>query len=111
MIEQHTERRGHAFYPETFNGIPALYATEDVEAGDKVIYLHYFFGGWDWYVAEVSEQDGVAFGYTYNGTDSEWGYFSLVELESLLLPPYSGVVERDLGWVPVPAREVPKISA
>ena len=32
--------------------IPKLYETEDVPLKDKLIHLHFFIGGCDWYVAE-----------------------------------------------------------
>ncbi|MCK4347831.1 MAG: hypothetical protein KAW47_04365 [Thermoplasmatales archaeon] len=32
--------------------IPRLYETEGIEAKDKLIHLHFFVGGSDWYIAE-----------------------------------------------------------
>ena len=31
--------------------IPGLYETEGIPLKDKLIYLHFFIGGCDWYVA------------------------------------------------------------
>lgn len=42
--------------------IPKLYETEDIELKNKLIYLHFFIGGCDWYIAE------------YDGDDLFWGY-------------------------------------
>jgi len=36
--------------------IPRLYETEDIEVMEKLIYLHFFLGSSDWFVAEF---DGV----------------------------------------------------
>ena len=40
---------------ERLNRIPKLYATEDVPLKHKLIHLHFFLGGSDWY---ISEYDG-----------------------------------------------------
>lgn len=42
--------------------IPRLYETESVPVQDKLIYLHFFIGGSDWYVAEFEGED-TFFGY------------------------------------------------
>ncbi len=42
--------------------IPKLYETEGVALKDKLIYLHFFIGDCDWYIAE------------YDGEDLFWGY-------------------------------------
>jgi hypothetical protein len=38
--------------PEKLATIPRLYETENVPLKDKVIHLHFFIGGCDWYIAE-----------------------------------------------------------
>jgi hypothetical protein len=121
--------RGHAFAPpgQVLMGIPRLYATEDTPADDKTIWLHYFAGACNWYVAELSEAGDIAFGYANLGdpVNAEWGYIHLPELAELHLggdvhevrvmgddepvrllvrPPV--VVERDLYWTARPWREV-----
>jgi len=49
--------RGHSFYPadRLMERVPRLYATEEVDLEGKVVHLHYFVGGCDWYVMEVDE--------------------------------------------------------
>jgi len=37
--------------------IPKLYATEEVSIENKLIYLHFFIAGSDWYVAEFDNID------------------------------------------------------
>jgi hypothetical protein len=65
--------------------IPKLYATECVEAKDKLIHLHFFVGGSDWYIAEF-DGDDTFFGFAcLNGWKdcAEWGYISFKELREL----------------------------
>jgi hypothetical protein len=103
-------RRGHRFYPtaEEAAGIPRLYATEDQPTRDKVLHLHYFVGGCDWWIAEYDPLTGDGFGYACLGDpgNAEWGYASLVELEGVAVQRGLLVVERDLDWKPRAAREV-----
>lgn len=67
------------------NKIPLLYETEHIPTQDKLIYLHFFIGGSDWYVAEY-DGDDVLFGYVVLNDDldfAEWGYFSFSELKEI----------------------------
>lgn len=84
------------------NRIPGLYQTEHVPVEDKLIYMHFFIGGCDWYAAEYDGED-LFFGYAILNADldnAEWGYFSFSELQSINV---SGIeVDRDLHWQPVP---------
>ena len=73
--------------------IPRLYENENIPAEDKIIHLHFFIGGCDWYVAEF-DGDDTFFGYVViNGdqANAEWGYFSFSELMGVKL----GMVEVD----------------
>jgi hypothetical protein len=110
--EKHRQLRGHRFYPTAAecDSIPTLSATEEVAMADKVVHLHYFVGGCDWWVVELDEESALAFGYACLGPaiDAEWGYFSLVELEDIVAEHVASVpmyVERDLHWRPRPASE------
>lgn len=65
--------------------IPKLYATEKVPLQDKLIHLHFFIAGSDWYVCEFDGQD-LFWGYAILNGDyemAEWGYFSFSELREL----------------------------
>ena len=105
-VDESEGARGHSFFPaeRVMDQIPRLYATEDVELEDKIVHLHYFVGGCDWYVMELDENRRRAFGYVNlnDEQNAELGYFDMIELESLLLSPhgYPVVVERDLEWTP-----------
>jgi len=80
--------------------LPELYATEGIETGDKMILCHFFLvdGGFDWYAVEYDPKEKMFFGFVKT-LESEWGYFSLAQLEEargkMGLP-----VERDLYFTP-----------
>jgi hypothetical protein len=124
LPEPHRDWRGHNFWPsaEQLGRIPALYGTEKTRARDKVVHLHYFVGGSDWWLVELDLEDRIGFGYvrlSAHPDGAEWGYVDLAELAGIFIPPgfMPGVgaatvirppliVERDLGWQPRPAGEV-----
>jgi len=90
--------------------IPKLYATEKIPLKDKIIHLHLFIGGSDWYIAEY-DGDDLFWGFAILNQDSEmaeWGYCSFKELRSIK----AGFLEidNDLHWQPKPAREIEKIK-
>jgi hypothetical protein len=90
--------------------IPKLYETENIPLKDKIIHMHFFIGGCDWYIAEY-DGDDLFWGYAILNGDTEnaeWGYISLKELKDLNV---CGIeVDRNLYWKIRPAREIPKIT-
>jgi hypothetical protein len=65
--------------------VPKLYATEDIPLKNKLIHLHFFIGGCDWYIAEY-DGDDLFWGFAcLNGDlqNAEWGYVSFTELKAL----------------------------
>lgn len=73
--------------------IPRLYVTENIPLQDKLLYLHFFIGGSDWYVTEFDGND-MFFGYVVLNGDlhcAEWGYFSFSELKEI----------RVAGWLEI----------
>ncbi|WP_035275626.1 DUF2958 domain-containing protein [Desulfogranum japonicum] len=65
--------------------IPWLYDTDHIPAQDKLIYLHFFIGNCDWYIAEFDGKD-TFFGYAVLNGDidcAEWGYISFSELKEI----------------------------
>ncbi len=42
---------------EQLAAIPRLYETEHVDLKDKLIHLHFFLGGCDWYAVEFDGSD------------------------------------------------------
>ena len=83
---------------ERLDIIPRLYETESVQLRDKIVHLHFFIGGSDWYVCEYDGKD-VFFGFAILNGDlinAEWGYVALTELINI---NHLGVeVDFDLHW-------------
>jgi hypothetical protein len=86
---------------ERLDRIPRLYETEKVSIKKKLIYLHFFIGSCDWYVAEFDGAD-TFWGYAILNGDlqnAEWGYFSFSELREIRVK--SGVevdCELEICW-------------
>ena len=79
--------------------IPEIYATEEIETDDKIIHMHFFIGGCDWWVTEF-DGENTFFGFVNlnNPQLAEWGYFTLNELDTINI---NGIhVDRDLHWQP-----------
>lgn len=90
--------------------VPALYSSEGVPLKEKMIYMHFFFDGCDWYGAEYSEEEELFFGFVILNGDlenAEWGYFSLRELCELRLNFLE--VDRNMFWRPKKAIEIEAI--
>ena len=95
---------------EVLKDVPRLYETEHINLKDKIIHLHFFIGGCDWFVAEFDFED-IMWGYAILNNDmecAEWGYMSFTELKSIIVN--SGVeVDFDLHWKKRPASQIEKI--
>ena len=92
----------HLLSQEITDSVPLLYATEETAVADKMVYAKLFdpFSQWIWYVCEYDPKERLCFGYVI-GQECEWGYFSLDELGSLMMP--NGVtprIERDVNFAP-----------
>lgn len=86
--------------------IPRLYQTEHTSLKDKIIHLHFFIGGCDWYIAEASDE--ILWGFAILNNDymnAEWGYISLEELKSIKVAGWLEV-DLDLYWEPKPASDI-----
>lgn len=86
--------------------LPPLYSTDNL--GDQAIAQVKFFSianNWRWFATEFDGED-TFFGLV-QGFDTELGYFSLSELQSV---KWLGVpaIERDLGWEPKTIAEIKK---
>src|ERR1035441_7366244 len=111
MDETQRKARGHNFTPprKVLAKIPALYATEEIPFEDKVIHLHYFSAGTDYYIAELSFEPGedgqsgrwLGFGYARLANQpegAEWGLIDITALEAVKARSRQGLpvlVERD----------------
>lgn len=82
---------------ELRENFPLLYATEKVKENDKKVIAKFFcpWNKWTWYALEF-DQDDTFFGYVV-GLESEYGYFSLKELENFR-GPVGLTVERDIHF-------------
>ena len=86
--------------------LPKLYETEHTLTSDKIIHMHFFLGGCDWYAAEFDGKD-LFFGYVvlnYDLDNAEWGYFSLTELDFINVG--GAEADRELYWTPKPFSQV-----
>lgn len=82
--------------------MPKTYETDNIKADDKIVYLHYFNSGSDYYIVEKDsvpdEPQQQAYGYAILNGDlinAEWGYISIEEL-------IENGVELDLHFAPTP---------
>jgi hypothetical protein len=92
--------------------IPRLYETETTPLQDKLIHLHFFIGGCDWYVVEYDGED-LFWGFAILNEDyemAEWGYISFSELKAINLMGWLEVdCETEEAWQVRRAIEVDKI--
>jgi hypothetical protein len=92
------------------SSIPKLYETEKVSMKNKIIHLHFFLSGTDWYICEYDPEQKMFFGFVILDQDyfnAEWGYISLAELERVNAKWLE--VDRDFCWTVRKARQVKKI--
>ncbi len=92
--------------------LPSLHGTEDVAAKDQIIYMHFFIGGCDWYIAECDPDERLFFGFAVLNGDlqnAEWGYVSLDELRQIRIGWLE--IDRDLHWELRRAEDVKQIAA
>jgi len=77
---------------------PNLYETENVPTLERKITAKFFTpdSGWTWYMTKYDPVRRLAFGLVV-GMETEWGYFSLDELESVT-GPFGLPVERDIHF-------------
>jgi hypothetical protein len=95
--------------PEKLAKLPRLYETEKAPLKDKPIYLHFFIGRCDWFIAEYDGED-LFFGYAILGDSrfGEWGYISFKELKQIRVPP--GIeVDCEVFDPPLKASEIEEI--
>jgi hypothetical protein len=94
------------------DGIPILYGTEEIKLRDKQIYLHFFLGNCDWYIAEYDGRD-LFFGYAILNGDcenAEWGYISFNELKELRIGYVEVDCELEDYWQIKPASQITNIK-
>lgn len=90
---------------EIAKGLPRLYEQDGAE--DPMVYVHYFscVSGWDWWLTEYDPATGEAFGLVRRFA-TEWGCFSVAEMEGLNRSRESAVVEREEHFESIPVSGV-----
>ncbi len=90
--------------------IPRLYETESTPLKDKIIHLHFFIGGSDWFVTEY-DGDDLFFGYAIlnDPQNAEWGYISFDELKDININGIEIDCEVEECWQPKPVSQISKI--
>ncbi len=95
---------------ERLSRIPRLYDTEDTRIEDKLIHLHFFIGGCDWYIAEYDGEDLFwGFANLNDPQNAEWGYVSFDELKSTNINGIEIDCEKEEFWKIRRAAEIDKI--
>ena len=93
--------------------IPRLYETEHTPLQEKLIHLHFFIGGCDWYIAEFDGED-LFWGFAILNDDflnAEWGYISFSELKSIKVGGWLEIdCELEEFWKVRKASEIEKIK-
>ena len=90
--------------------IPRLYETEKVPLKDKLIYLHFFIGSCNWYIAEY-DGENLFFGFAILNNDydmAEWGYISFAELQSISI--WGIEIDCETDWTSTPACNIDLIK-
>ena len=90
--------------------IPLFYETENISAEEKLIYIHFFIGACDWFIAEY-DGDDTFFGFAILNSDyemAEWGYISFDELKSILINGLE--IDCETNWTIKNASEIDLIK-
>ena len=97
---------------ERLEKIPKLYETEPIPLRDKMIHLHFFIGGCDWYIAEYDGGD-LLWGFAILNNDlqnAEWVYIPLSELKEIKINGWLEIdCEREDIWRIKPASAIESI--
>ena len=100
---------GNLIAESILENIPDLYETE--RSINPICHIKLFTpdSQWTWYIIEFSKEDkSTCYGYI-KGFESELGYFSLQELESIN-GPLGLAIERDLSFSPTALEIIRKIK-
>ncbi len=89
LVETQYDRRGHNFYPpvDDRKAIPGLGETAGTPIEEIVVHYKIFGGATDFWVTELDEETGEAFGFMSVGGRASWTYAYLPELEAVNVPP------------------------
>lgn len=92
---------------ESVEHCPVTYETEGIQVKEKLAYLHYFAGAWDWYILEkdMYKEQEQAYGVVVNSGGIEFGYINIEELKSIR------GVEVDLHWTATSLSNIRKLDS
>jgi hypothetical protein len=96
---------------ERLDRIPRLYETDHIPLKEKLIHLHFFIGGCDWYIAEYDGND-LFWGFAILNNDlemAEWGYISFSDLKAINIYGFEIDCETEDAWQVRKASEVQRI--
>lgn len=108
-------------FDKAVKALPALYGTEEIKAQDKIMGVHCFIGGSDWWFCEARVEEGLLYGFACLNEDwqnAEWGYSSIEELKSARgnmeicgeVATGSVHIDFDLHWTPTRFADIPKVA-
>ena len=88
--------------------LPPLYSGEETPLAEKIIRVKFFtpWTNWTWYATEYDPKEQLFFGVVV-GHETEWGYFSLLELQSAR-GRWGLKIERDAHFKPQTVAEAAK---
>lgn len=91
---------------EVEKSLPKLYSQENTPTNEQVAQVKFFtpWSNWTWYATEFDPEEKIFFGLV-EGLDTEFGYFSLAELESVK-GPFGLGIERDVFFTPKKIAEI-----
>ena len=98
----------------TFKQLKVLPSTEEarsVKPEDRIIHMHFFLGGCDWYAAGFDPDTHLLYGFVILNSDyecGEWGDFSFDELIGARAHKILEI-DRDLYWTPKRAINIDNI--
>lgn len=97
--------RKHKLLPKDLEAkFPARYETNGMRSSDKRVVAKFFcpYSNWRWYAVEGERTDTGDFEFfgLVVGFEAEWGYFTLSQLDDVVIEKLGGVpgVERDLHF-------------
>lgn len=96
---------------QTLSKIPRFYKTEKTPLEEKLVYLHFFILGSDWYIIE-HDGDDLFFGFTILNSDNqnaEWGYISFTEMKEIRISSAGIEIDCEVNWKVQKAFEIKKI--
>ena len=92
--------------------LPGLYETEHTPLKEKLVYLHFFIAGCDWFICEFDQED-TFFGFCILNNDlemAEWGYVSFKELKAIKVKDWLEIdCETEESWTVKKASEIENI--